>query len=82
MNLVGGPLERIQFCNSVPSLNKVFLFYSSSILLYCFGVGSLSETKEFVSVVCQLMMILHCDFKRGAILRIKLLAGLTPCLPM
>ena len=51
-------------------------------LLYCLGVGSLSETKEPASVVCPLMMILHCDFKRGVILRIKLFVSLVPCFPM
>ena len=51
-------------------------------LLCCLGVGSLSESKEPGSAVCQLMMILHCDFRRGVILRIKLLVSLVPCFPM
>ena len=51
-------------------------------LLYCLGVGSFSETKEPASVVCQLMMILHCDFRRGVILRIKLIVSLVPCFPI
>ena len=45
-------------------------------LLYCLGLGSFSETKEPASVVCQLMMILYCDFRRGVILRIKLFVSL------
>ena len=51
-------------------------------LSYCLGVGSLSETKEPASVVCQqLMMILHCDFRRGVILGIKLFVNLVRCFP-
>ena len=51
-------------------------------LLYCLGLGSLSETKEPASVVCQLMMILHCDSRRGVILQIKLFVSLVPCFPI
>ena len=51
-------------------------------LFYGLGVGSLSETKEPASVVCQLMMILHCDFRMGVILRIKLFVSLGACFPM
>ena len=49
-------------------------------LWYCLGVGSLSETKEPASIVCQIMM--YCDFRRGLILRIKLFVSLVPCFPM
>ena len=45
-------------------------------------MGSLSETKEPASVVCQLMMILHWDLRRGVILRIKLFVSLVACFPM
>ena len=51
-------------------------------LVYCSGVRSSSEMKEPASVVCQSMMILHCDFRRGVILRIKLLVSLVPCFPI
>ena len=51
-------------------------------LLYCLGVGSLGETKEPASVVCELMMILHCNFRRGVILRINLFVSPVPCFLM
>ena len=76
-------LERVFFKSGFSNVDRVASWTFKCINNGVFVLfGSLSETKEPASVVCQLMMILHCDFRGVAILRIKLFVSLVPCFPM